>query len=380
MRSGATRWSGYLSAPETGVYHFRFDGNGGYRIWVDDTLVVDAWQVDWRPATATGSVALVAGNRYALRVESFQRTREGDERLVWSLPSDPAVTEALAAAQQADLVVFAAGLSHRIEGEEMHVDTPGFLGGDRTSLDLPATQQSLLERIVAFGRPTILLLMNGSALSVNWADQHVPAIIEAWYPGGQGGQAVARLIAGDFSPAGRLPVTFYTSAADLPDFGDYSMADRTYRYFRGDVLYPFGYGLSFTRFEYTNAQVLPTRTDAGQVVTVSVDVTNAGAMDGDEVVQLYLSHLGVARAPIRALAGFQRVHISRGETQRVSMTLSERELSIVDPEGVRRIVPGSVDLWIGGGQPGAREGLPAPPGLEAQFVIGQEKILSDRTQ
>jgi beta-glucosidase len=158
------------------------------------------------------------------------------------------------------------------------------------------------------------------------------------------------------------------------------MADRTYRYFRGDVLYPFGYGLSFTRFEYTNVQVLPTRTDAGQVVTVSVDVTNAGAMDGDEVVQLYLSHPGVARAPIRALAGFQRVHISRGETQRVSMTLSERELSIVDPEGVRRIVPGSVDLWIGGGQPGAREGLPAPPGLEAQFVIGQEKILSDRTQ
>ena len=182
----------------------------------------------------------------------------------------------------------------------MHVDAPGFLGGDRTRLDLPANQQRLLERVVAVGTPTVLVLMNGSALSVNWADRHVPAIIEAWYPGGQGGEAVARLIAGDFSPAGRLPVTFYASVDQLPDFNDYSMANRTYRYFDGEALYPFGYGLSFTHFAYDNPEVTTAGIDAESRVTVTVDITNDGAMDGDEVAQLYLSRPGVAGAPIRA--------------------------------------------------------------------------------
>jgi len=375
LRSGATRWSGYLEAPETGVYHFRFSGNGGYRIWIDEAIVVDAWKVDWRPSIAAGSIALKAGHQYALRVESFQRTRDGDERLLWSLPSDPAAAEAVAAAQQADLVVFAGGLSHRIEGEEMHVNAPGFLGGDRTSLDLPETQQRLLKRVSAQGTPTVLVLMNGSALSVNWSDQHIPAIIEAWYPGGQGGEAIARLIAGDFSPAGRLPVTFYTSVKQLPDFRDYSMANRTYRYFNGEALYPFGFGLSFTHFTYSNARVSPTRTDSAQLVTVSVDVTNDGGMDSDEVVQLYLSRPGMAETPIRALVGFQRLHIPNGETLQVSFTLSARDLSTVAPNGERRIVPGKVDLWIGGGQPGARDGLLAPSGVATAFEIGQAATL-----
>lgn len=376
LRSGATRWTGYLEAPETGVYHFRFRGNGGYRIWIDEAPVVDAWTVDWRPSIAAGSIALEAGKRYALRVESFQRTRDGDERLLWSLPSDPAAAEAVAAAQRADLVVFAGGLSHQVEGEEMHVDAPGFLGGDRTTLDLPETQQRLLERVAGQGTPTVLVLMNGSALSVNWADRHVPAIIEAWYPGGQGGEAIARLIAGDFSPAGRLPVTFYTSVEQLPDFSDYSMANRTYRYFKGEVLYPFGYGLSFTHFTYSNVRVSPARSDSAQRVTVSVDVTNDGGMDGDEVVQLYLGRPGMAGTPIRALAGFQRLHIPVGETRRVSFTLSARELSTVDSNGERRIVPGQADLWIGGGQPHPRDGLPTPSGVAATFEIGQAAIVS----
>jgi beta-glucosidase len=326
---------------------------------------------------ASGSIILEAGHRYALRVESFQRTREGDERLLWALPGEPAINEAQTAAEQADLVVFAAGLSHRIEGEEMHVDAPGFLGGDRTSLDLPANQQRLLERVVAVGKPTVLVLMNGSALSVNWADRHVPAIIEAWYPGGQGGQAVARLIAGDFSPAGRLPVTFYASVDQLPDFDDYSMANRTYRYFDGEVLYPFGYGLSFTHFAYHNAQVTTAGIDSEPRITVTVDITNDGATDGDEVAQLYLSRPGVGGAPIRALAGFQRLHLLRGETRQVSFNLYARDLSIVDPDGVRRIVPGTVNVWIGGGQPVSRSGLADPSGVSTQFEIGQSSILSE---
>ena len=376
LRTGATRWSGFLAAPESGEYHLRFDGNGGYRIWIDDEMVVDAWRVDWRPSTAAGTVTLEAGHRYALRVESFQRTSAGEERLLWSLPSDRGAQSALSVAQQADLVIFVAGLSHRVEGEEMLVDAPGFLGGDRSSLDLPAPQQRLLERVVALGKPTVLVLMNGSALGVNWADQHVPAIIEAWYPGGQGGEAVARLIAGDFSPAGRLPVTFYTSVEQLPEFGDYSMANRSYRYFDGEVLYPFGYGLSYTSFAYSEPRVSPTRYEGDQGVTVTVSVSNRGAMDGDEVVQLYLTRPGVAGAPIRALAGFQRVSIPRGDTRQVSFALGARDLSVVDTEGVRRIVPGAVEVWIGGGQPGTRTGLPAAPGVAAKFEIDHESVLS----
>jgi beta-glucosidase len=369
QRSGAMRWTGFLTAPEDGQYRFRYDANGGYRIWVNDTLVVDAWRVDWRPSMATGAITLRAGRTYPIKVEAFQRQAAGDERLVWSVPSDHGAQQALAAARNADLVVFAAGLSSRTEGEEMRVNAPGFAGGDRTSLDLPAPQESLLERVTAIGKPTILVLINGSAMSVNWADAHVPAIIEAWYPGGQGGEAVARLIAGDYSPAGRLPVTFYQSVSQLPDFGDYSMAHRTYRYFNGPVLYPFGYGLSYTTFSYTDPRVSSARVRATDSVTVSVDVTNTGAMDGDEVVQLYATHPDVPGAPARALVGFQRVHLTRGQTRRVQFTLRDRELSVVDPQGIRRIVPGSVQLWMGGGQPASHEGVAHAPGVAAQIQV-----------
>jgi beta-glucosidase len=352
QRVGGTRWTGYLNAPESGTYRFRYDAFGGYRIWIDDRLVVDAWNVDWRPSIASGTIALEAGRADAIRVETFQRRDHGDERLVWAIPSDQGARDALAAARDADLVVFVAGLTAQLEGEEMRIDAPGFAGGDRSSLDLPGPQQQLLERIAALGKPLVLVLMNGSALSVNWADAHVPAIVEAWYPGGQGGTAVARLIAGDYSPAGRLPVTFYRSVDQLPAFEDYSMGRRTYRYFAGEPLYPFGYGLSYTSFDYADPWLSSRRVRADGSVTVSANVTNSGAMDSDEVVQLYASRPGVAGAPIRALVGFQRIHLARGESRRVRFTLHDRDLSIVDPEGVRRTVPGEVDLWIGGGQPG----------------------------
>lgn len=368
-RKSAIRWSGYLKAPETGEYHFRFDANGGYRIWVDDKLIVDAWKVDWRPAIISGAVTLKAGKTYPIRVESFQRQDRGDERLVWSVPGDRGAEEAMGAVQNADLVIFVAGLTAMLEGEEMPLDVPGFAGGDRTSLDLPAVQQRLLENVTATGKPVVLVLTNGSAMSVNWADKHVPAIIEAWYPGGQGGQAVAELIAGDFSPAGRLPVTFYRSVDALPAFGDYNMKGRTYRYFNGEVLYPFGYGLSYTTFNYGNARVSSKRVGAKDTVKISVDVTNNGGMDGDEVVQLYISHPGVDGAPIRALAGFERVRLAKGQVKTVQFTLRGRELSIVDSEGVRRIVPGAVDVWIGGGQTVDRKGLVKVPGVKTAFEI-----------
>ncbi|HVY84444.1 MAG TPA: glycoside hydrolase family 3 C-terminal domain-containing protein, partial [Caulobacterales bacterium] len=363
-RAGGTRWTGYVRAPESGEYRFRYDAFGGYRIWVDNKLVVDAWQVDWRPSIASGAVTLEGGKIYSIRVEAFQRRDFGDERLVWSIPSDQGAREAVNAAQNADLVVFVGGLTAQLEGEEMRIQTPGFAGGDRTSLDLPASQEQLLERLAATGKPLVLVLMNGSALSVNWADAHIPAIVEAWYPGGEGGLAVARLIAGDYSPAGRLPLTFYRSVDQLPDFEDYSMAHRTYRYFTGEPLYRFGYGLSYSAFLYSNPRVSSARVRANGAVTVSVDVANTGAMDSDEVVQLYATHPGVVGAPLRALVGFQRIHLVRGQTQRVQFTLRDRDLSIVDPQGIRRITPGDVEVWIGGGQPGG-----ATAGAATRFAI-----------
>lgn len=377
QRSGATRWTGFITPTEMGEHRFRYVANGGYRIWIDDTLVVDAWDVDWRPAIATGAASLEAGRPYAIRVEAFQRQDQGDEHLMWSTPGDQGLQSALAAAREADVVVFAAGLTHEVEGEEMRVQVPGFLGGDRTTIDLPPAQQRLLEQVAAVGKPVILVLMNGSALSVDWADRNLPAIVEAWYPGGQGGDAIARLIAGDFSPAGRLPVTVYRSVDDLPPFGDYGMDNRTYRYFRGEALYPFGYGLSYSSFDYARPRVSRSRVRADQTVEISVDVTNAGAMDADEVVQLYLSHPGVAGAPTRTLAGFERLRLARGETRTVRFTLRDRALSLVDDDGVRRIQPGAVTVWVGGGQPDQREGLTPAAGVQTGFRVTTGAVLAN---
>jgi beta-glucosidase len=301
-------------------------------------------------------------------VEAFQFGEQGEQHLVWSVPSQRG-DDAVEAARQADLVVFVGGLSARIEGEEMRVNAPGFAGGDRTSIDLPGPQQRLLERVHATGKPVVLVLMNGSALGVNWADEHVPAILEAWYPGGEGGTAVASLLAGDYSPAGRLPVTFYKSVDQLPAFTDYSMAGRTYRYFDGEALYPFGHGLSYTTFKYANARVSRSQVKADEEVTVSVEVTNTGKIESDEVVQLYLSNEGLKGAPVRALQGFERISLAPGAKKTVEFKLRDRALSVVDEQGVRRVQPGRVNVWIGGGQPVARKGASAVAGTRTQFNV-----------
>jgi beta-glucosidase len=253
----------------------------------------------------------------------------------------------------------------------MKVQAEGFSGGDRTKIDLPAPQEQLLEKIQATGKPLVLVLMNGSALAVNWAEEHVPAIVEAWYPGEEGGTAVAGLLAGDFNPGGRLPVTFYKSVEQLPAFDDYSMSKRTYRYFDGQPLYPFGYGLSFTKFEYANAHA---EKGGSNSVTLSVDVKNSGSKAGDEVVQVYLTHLGVPGAPLRVLKGFKRIHLEAGQKQTVQFTLVDRDLSTVDEAGKRLVVPGKVQVWIGGGQPIGRN---KAAGIATEFNLDTAATLPD---
>lgn len=347
-RSSSIRWTGYITPQETGPYRFKLNGEGGYRIFIDGKEVVNAWDAAEPAMIADGEIQLSAGRRYAIRVEAIQSGNRGDHRLIWSNFSQRE-DAAIASAKDADLIVFAGGLTARLEGEEMRVAADGFAGGDRTSLDLPAPQQKLLERLHATGKPVVLVMMNGSAMGVNWADKNLPAIVEAWYPGGVGGRAIAELIAGDFSPSGRLPLTFYRSVDQLPAFADYSMANRTYRYFTGKPLYPFGHGLSYTRFAYSMPKIgRPVR--AGAPVELSVNVSNRGERDGHEVVQLYVTR-PQSGAPLRSLAGFQRVFLKRGETRELRLTLAPEAFSVVGPDGARKVSAGKAVLWVGGGQP-----------------------------
>ena len=268
---------------------------------------------------------------------------------------DPAAVEA---AKNADVVVAVVGITSELEGEEMQVNEPGFKGGDRTSIDLPKPEQDLLEAVAAAGKPLVVVLTNGSALAVNWAKEHANAILDAWYPGEEGGTAVAQTLSGRNNPAGRLPVTFYKDVDQLPPFEDYAMKGRTYRYFEGKPLYPFGYGLSYTTFSYSGLTV-PAKLAAGDLLVAEVTVTNTGSKAGDEVAQLYLNFPKVPGAPMKALRGFQRVHLEPGASQKVHFELKPRDLSMVTAAGEPVVAEGAYTISVGGGQPGT--GAPASP-------------------
>jgi beta-glucosidase len=233
----------------------------------------------------------------------------------------------------------------------MPVKLEGFSGGDRTSIDLPATQEDLLKALSATGKPLVVVLQNGSALAVNWAQKNASAILEAWYPGEEGGTAIAETLAGDTNPAGRLPLTFYSSLSQVPPFEEYSMHGRTYRYFADKPLYGFGFGLSYTSFAYSGLRIAPLTVKSGDSVTVEGDVKNAGAMPGDEVVEIYLTQPKAFETPRRVLAGFQRVHLGPGESTHVSVTIAPRSLGQVDAKGTRVIVPGEYTVSLAGAQP-----------------------------
>ena len=370
----SVRWSGVLVPPVDGDYRLGVQTDGGSRLFLDSRKIVD----DWNPhgaRTMTTLVHLEAGHPYSIRMEYFHHSWESTARLLWLPPN--LTGEAVDAARKADLVVAVVGLTAQLEGEESENSDPGFFGGDRLDLDLPRPQQELLEALSVTKKPLIVVLTSGSALALNWAQDHAAAVLEAWYPGEEGGRAVADVLSGDYNPAGRLPVTFYKSVAQLPPFTSYGMNGRTYRYFTEQPLYPFGYGLSFSSFNYSDAKITPGQVSPGAVVAVSAVVTNSSAAAGDEVVELYLSHPGVDGAPIRALVGFERIHLAASASQTVTFTLHDRDLSLVDDHGARRIVPGPVEVWIGGGQPISGPGQPPPPGVSAKFTIASAATLDE---
>jgi beta-glucosidase len=371
----SARWSGTLRSPDSATYKLSVEGAGGVRLWLDGKLLLDDWTVHLEQTTRTTEVKLEKGRGYPLRLEYFyggERFSRG-VRLVWSqLKGDDTTQAATAAARDADLVIAVVGITADLEGEEMRrADLPaGFKGGDRTSLDLPEEEEDLLKAVKATGKPLVVVLMNGSALAVNWANRNANAILEASYPGEEGGTAIAETLAGVNNPAGRLPVTFYKSLDDLPPFEEYAMKGRTYRYFEGQPLYPFGYGLSYSQFAYSNPKLSAANLKAGASLEVEADVQNTSQVAGDEVAELYLSFPKVAGAPIRALRGFQRVHLNPGQTQRVHFKLDPRALSCVNEAGDHVVAAGTYRIYVGGGQPGT-----GAPGVEAQFSMeGESKL------
>jgi len=415
------RWSATLTAPESGKCEFSINGPGGVRVTLDGKQVVNDW-VQRAPTgrgafgggafgggeplpQRTAEVSFEKGKTYKLVVEFFRDAAEATAEanasaaangaaanaaaafgggrgrggaapiagptLSWNYGYDEA--DAVAAAKKADVVIAVVGITSQLEGEQGNTRgqlPEGFEGGDRTSINLPGEEEDLLKAIKAAGKPLIVTLINGSALAVNWADASANAILEAWYPGEDGGQAVAETLAGANNPAGRLPVTFYKGLADLPPFNDYNMTNRTYRYYTGTPLYPFGYGLSYSKFEYSNLKLSTATLQAGANLTVEADVKNVSSIPGDEVAQLYLVFPRMPGTPLRALRGFERVNIPAGQTKHVTFTLNPRDLSCVNPDGVTHVAPGAYTVWVGGGQPNAKV-----PGQQAALTIqGEQKL------
>lgn len=345
------RWTGKLLPPVTGKYELVVGANDGFRLLIDGKVVNEGWEPQQRVTSKSAFVDFEANKSYDITLEYFEADRDAEIRLAWRLPGAKApVDEALDSAKASDVIVFVGGLTGDVEGEEMRVSYPGFAGGDRTDLRLPQGQQKLLEALQATGKPVVLVLTGGSALAVDWAQAKLPAILMAWYPGQRGGSAVADVLFGDVSPSGRLPVTFYKADEKLPDFADYSMKNRTYRYFEGQPLYAFGHGLSYTKFAYSGLVLDQAKLRADGTATATVTVKNVGKRAGDEIVQMYLKPIDPKRVrALKDLRGIERVSLKPGESRQVTFTVQpSRDLAIFD-EATRAyaVDPGKFELQVG---------------------------------
>ncbi|MDI3320874.1 glycoside hydrolase family 3 C-terminal domain-containing protein [Pinibacter soli] len=349
----SARYTTNFTAGEDGYITFQVQGDDGYKFMINDKEVINAWERN-RWGARTYRLDTKKGEVYKLVLEYWQ----GDGKASVALKAGKFVkTDFNALANRladADAIIFVGGISPQLEGEEMKVDYPGFNGGDRTSILLPSVQTELLKTLQKTGKPVVFVMMTGSAIAMPWESVHIPAIVNAWYGGQSAGTAIADVLFGDYNPSGRLPVTFYKSDADLGSFEDYSMNNRTYRYFKGEPLYPFGYGLSYTSFQYKNL-VIPAAVKANANIPVDVTVTNTGKRAGEEVVQLYISYQGQSfKVARKALKGFKRIHLKPGETSIVHFTLTAKELAVANANGKMICPAGKLVISVGGGQPGVK--------------------------
>lgn len=342
------RWTGYIVPPVSGKFALGGEGLNGFSIFLEDSLLVRFRNIH-HALKRYQFIELKANKAYRIQIDYYEEHGDASMKLLWAVPGKNLEKEAMEAAGKADAVILFMGLSPRLEGEEMGVRLEGFQGGDRTDIQLPKIQQNLIKKIHSLNKPTILVLLSGSALAVNWENENMPAIIEAWYGGQAAGTAIADVIFGDYNPAGRLPVTFYKSVKDLPPFTDYNMAGKTYRYFEKEPLYAFGYGLSYTRFEYSKPELENDVIGINEPVIVSTQVTNTGDLEGEEVVQLYIRDDGssVVR-PLRELKGFTRIKLEPGYTKTIEFEITPRELEFYDVVKREYIVePGTFTIFIG---------------------------------
>ncbi len=361
----AVRWTGVITAPEPGDYNFTVRlahcypcaDHEKFAVYLDGKQIAgfaSSEEAESRNSnTPSFKIAFADTKPHQFKLEYLHKAKlfGAGISLDWAPAANALQKEAVAAAAKSDVVLAFVGLSPELEGEEMPVHIEGFSGGDRTDIKLPAAQQQLLEALAATGKPLVVVLLNGSALSVNWAHEHARAVLEAWYPGESGGTAIAQTLNGKNNPAGRLPITFYSSIDQLPAFDNYAMAGRTYRYFKGKPLFGFGFGLSYTTFSYSGLKLSTNALKAGDPLTVEADIRNTGKQPGDEVAELYLTPPQTPVSPALSLAGFSRVHLAPGETKHVTFTLDPRTLSQVDEKGTRAVTPGSYRITVGGAQP-----------------------------
>jgi beta-glucosidase len=346
----SARYQATFTPEKTEELALQINGDDGYRLFVDDKLVIDAWKGRGF-STNQHTLNVTAGQKLNLRLEYLQTDRRTILKFTGAKVVPMNATNILARVKDADAIVFVGGISPKLEGEEMNVKVPGFSGGDRTTIGLPQVQTDLLKVLHSSGKPVIFTMMSGSAIATPWEAANLPALLTTWYGGQSAGTALADVLFGDYNPAGRLPVTFYKSETQLPAFDDYSMAGRTYRYFTGEPLYPFGHGLSYTTFQYSNFKVL-SKPVTGQPISVSVQVQNTGQRAGDEVVQLYVRHPGASgRVARHALEGFRRVNLKAGEKKTVTFTLTPRQLSRLNAQARRVELAEKVQVFVGGGQP-----------------------------
>jgi beta-glucosidase len=363
------RWSGKIKASATGEFNFTVQGGGGYRLHIDNKIIVEDW-TEHELTSKSNQVYLQQGKSYDIKIEYFQASGRARLLVQWELLNVDHAKKAVDLAKRSDVVIFVGGITAQLEGEEMQVDYDGFKGGDRTHLKLPKTQEDLLKALHSTGTPVVLVLTSGSALAVNWENENVPAIIQLWYPGQEGGTALAEVLFGDYNPGGRLPVTFYKSVEQLPPFEDYNMKGRTYRYFAGEPLFPFGYGLSYAKFEYANL-VVPNEAKAGDEIKISVEVQNTGKVAGDEVVQLYVKDVAASvPVPICSLQGFKRIYLKPGEKRVVEFKLHPKQLAVID-ENVKFVVePGVFEIAVGG----VVSGTKSPT---TEFITKELKIVGE---
>lgn len=349
----SARYTTNFTALQDGEVTFEVEGDDGYKFMVDGREIINAW-VRNRWGARTYRLKTEKNKSYKIVMEYQQLEGKASVRLRagnFEKTDFNAVTTRL---KDADAIVFIGGISPQLEGEEMRVNYPGFNGGDRTSILLPTVQSDAMKALQSTGKPVIFIMMTGSAIAIPQETANIPAIINAWYGGQSAGTAIADVLFGDYNPAGRLPVTFYKSDKDLPDFNSYSMENRTYRYFKGEAEYPFGFGLSYTSFKYDQLLV-PASTAAGKKISVSLRVTNTGKREGEEVVQLYVSSPGAGNdAPIRSLKGFKRIALKAGESRTVKFELNPENLSVVDEKGRLQQRKGKLMISTGGGQPGVK--------------------------